>query len=107
MGEHQTWATPYRRMGTECRVIRGSTFGAWNVTMCASSASGPQAGELFRDPLSSEGAWAYTPTIRSDSRGSFLELFRGGEFLAALGYRLEVAQANCSVSRRGVIRGIH
>jgi dTDP-4-dehydrorhamnose 3,5-epimerase len=59
------------------------------------------------DPLSIEGAWAYTPTIRSDSRGSFLELFRGGEFLAALGYRLEVAQANCSVSRRGVIRGIH
>ena len=40
-------------------------------------------------------------------RGSFLELFRGGEFLATLGYRLEVAQANCSVSRRGVIRGIH
>ena len=59
------------------------------------------------DPLSIEGAWAYTPVIRSDPRGSFLELFRGGEFLAALGYRLEVAQANCSVSRRGVIRGIH
>ena len=59
------------------------------------------------DPLSIEGAWAYTPAIRSDARGSFLELFRGGEFLAALGYRLEVAQANCSVSRRGVIRGIH
>ena len=59
------------------------------------------------DPLSIEGAWAHIPTIRSDSRGSFLELFRGGEFLAALGYRLEVAQANCSVSRRGVIRGIH
>jgi dTDP-4-dehydrorhamnose 3,5-epimerase len=59
------------------------------------------------DPLSIEGAWACTPTIRSDARGSFLELFRGGEFLAALGYRLEVAQANCSVSRRRVIRGIH
>ena len=59
------------------------------------------------DPLSIEGAWAYTPAIRSDTRGSFLELFRGGEFLAALGYRLEVAQANCSVSHRGVIRGIH
>jgi dTDP-4-dehydrorhamnose 3,5-epimerase len=59
------------------------------------------------DPLSIEGAWACRPAIRSDARGSFLELFRGGEFLAALGYRLEVAQANCSVSRRGVIRGIH
>ena len=58
------------------------------------------------DPLSMEGAWDCRPTIRSDARGSFLELFRGGEFLAALGYRLEVAQPNCSVSRRGVIRGI-
>ena len=59
------------------------------------------------DPLTIEGAWAYTPAIRCDARGSFFELFRGGEFLAALGYRLNVAQANCSVSRRGVIRGIH
>jgi dTDP-4-dehydrorhamnose 3,5-epimerase len=59
------------------------------------------------DPLTIEGAWAYTPAIRCDTRGSFFELFRGGEFLAALGYRLDVAQANCSVSRRGVIRGIH
>src|SRR5215510_14701760 len=69
--------------------------------------TGRLAEELSMDPLGIEGAWAYTPVIRSDSRGSFLELFRGGEFLAALGYRLEVAQANCSVSRRGVIRGIH
>jgi dTDP-4-dehydrorhamnose 3,5-epimerase len=59
------------------------------------------------DPLTIEGAWAYTPAIRCDARGSFLELFRGREFLAALGYRLDVAQVNCSVSRRGVIRGIH
>jgi len=59
------------------------------------------------DLLTIEGAWAYTPAIRCDARGSFLELFRGGEFLATLGYRLEVAQANCSVSHRGVIRGIH
>ena len=59
------------------------------------------------DPLSIEGAWVATPPVRSDARGSFLELFRGGEFLGALGYRLDVAQANCSVSHRGVIRGIH
>jgi dTDP-4-dehydrorhamnose 3,5-epimerase len=59
------------------------------------------------DPLSIEGAWAFTPPIRSDARGSFLELFRGGELLDALGYRMDVAQANCSVSRQGVIRGVH
>jgi dTDP-4-dehydrorhamnose 3,5-epimerase len=59
------------------------------------------------DPLSIDGAWAFTPAIRSDARGSFLELFRGGEFLDTFGYRMDVAQANCSVSRRGVIRGVH
>jgi dTDP-4-dehydrorhamnose 3,5-epimerase len=59
------------------------------------------------DPLSIEGAWVYTPQVHSDDRGSFAEAFRGAEFAAALGYRLDVAQVNCSVSRRGVIRGIH
>ncbi len=49
----------------------------------------------------------FTPRMHRDDRGSFLELFRGGEFAADLGYRLDVAQVNCSVSRRGVIRGIH
>lgn len=49
----------------------------------------------------------YTPQVRDDDRGSFAEVFRGAEFAADLGYRLDVAQVNCSVSRRGVIRGIH
>jgi dTDP-4-dehydrorhamnose 3,5-epimerase len=34
-------------------------------------------------------------------------MFTGHEFARDLGYRLEVAQVNCSVSHRGVIRGIH
>lgn len=59
------------------------------------------------DPLGIEGAWVYTPRVHDDDRGSFAEVFRGAEFAADLGYRLDVAQANCSVSRRGVIRGIH
>ncbi len=59
------------------------------------------------DPLSIEGAWVITPPIRSDARGIFLEMFSGGQLLDTLGYRLDVAQVNCSVSRRGVIRGIH
>lgn len=57
--------------------------------------------------LGIEGAWVFTPKQYADDRGSFLEAFRGEEFAADLGYRLEVAQVNCSVSRRGVIRGIH
>jgi len=59
------------------------------------------------DSLSIEGAWTYTPRQFPDDRGTFLEAFRGEEFAASLGYRLEVGQVNCSVSRRGVIRGIH
>ena len=59
------------------------------------------------EALGIEGAWVYTPQVHSDDRGSFAEAFRGAEFAADLGYRLDVAQVNCSVSRRGVIRGIH
>ena len=59
------------------------------------------------NPLGIEGAWVYAPQVHSDDRGSFAEAFRGAEFAGDLGYRLDVAQVNCSVSRRGVIRGIH
>lgn len=59
------------------------------------------------DPLGIEGTWVYTPQVHRDDRGHFLEVFRGGEFAADLGHRLDVAQVNCSVSQRGVIRGIH
>jgi dTDP-4-dehydrorhamnose 3,5-epimerase len=59
------------------------------------------------DALDIDGAWIFTPRVLSDSRGSFLEWFRDAEFQADLGHSFDVAQANCSVSRRGVIRGIH
>lgn len=59
------------------------------------------------DRLRIDGAWVFTPQVYPDSRGSFLEVFRGTEFAADLGYLLGVAQVNCSVSRQGVLRGIH
>ena len=59
------------------------------------------------DSLGIEGSWLSTPQVHRDDRGHFLELFRGAEFAADLGYQLDVAQVNCSVSRRGVLRGIH
>jgi dTDP-4-dehydrorhamnose 3,5-epimerase len=59
------------------------------------------------ESLGVEGAWVFTPRVHHDERGSFLEAFRGAEFAADLGYELDVAQVNTSVSRRGVIRGIH
>ncbi|WP_338894348.1 dTDP-4-dehydrorhamnose 3,5-epimerase [Streptomyces sp. TG1A-60] len=54
-----------------------------------------------------EGAWAMQPPILSDSRGTFHEWYRAEDFRATLGHELTFAQANCSVSRRGVIRGVH
>ncbi|MFF4504407.1 dTDP-4-dehydrorhamnose 3,5-epimerase family protein [Streptomyces sp. NPDC001401] len=53
------------------------------------------------------GAWALEPKIFPDERGSFHEWYRGEEFREATGYDLSLAQANCSVSRWGVLRGVH
>ncbi len=59
------------------------------------------------EPLAIAGAWRVAPKITYDDRGSFREWFEGAEFLAATGRHLMLAQANCSMSRQGVIRGIH
>ena len=59
------------------------------------------------EPLGIDGTWTYTPRIHPDERGSFLEWFRASDLAAGLGYPIDIAQANCSVSRRGVLRGIH
>jgi dTDP-4-dehydrorhamnose 3,5-epimerase len=59
------------------------------------------------EPISIAGAWTFTPAVHRDDRGYFLEWFRAGELSGPLGYWPRTAQANCSVSRRGVIRGIH
>jgi dTDP-4-dehydrorhamnose 3,5-epimerase len=58
-------------------------------------------------PLSIEGAWVHTPTKHADDRGEFVEWFQGAAFEADVGHPLRLAQANLSVSRRGVVRGIH
>jgi dTDP-4-dehydrorhamnose 3,5-epimerase len=59
------------------------------------------------EALDVDGAWVVSPRIYADRRGSFLEWFRNGELRACLSREFAVAQGNCSVSRRGVIRGIH
>ena len=59
------------------------------------------------EPMGIGGAWTFTPAVHRDERGYFLEWFRAGELSESLGYWPETAQANCSVSRRGVVRGIH
>ncbi|TDE41337.1 dTDP-4-keto-6-deoxy-D-glucose epimerase [Nonomuraea mesophila] len=55
------------------------------------------------DPLGIDGAWVHTPRVHTDPRGSFLEAFRAAD----LPRRFDVAQVNCSVSGRGVLRGVH
>jgi dTDP-4-dehydrorhamnose 3,5-epimerase len=47
------------------------------------------------------------PDRHRDHRGEFLEWFRADQLLAATGREVPVAQANLSVSRRGVLRGLH
>lgn len=58
-------------------------------------------------PLAVPGAWVCTPRVFGDDRGSFLEWFRGDELQQATGRRIDVLQANHSISHRGVVRGLH
>lgn len=58
-------------------------------------------------PLSIHGAWEFTPRAFGDERGVFLEWFKADVFAATVGHRLTIAQANQSVSARGVLRGLH
>jgi len=48
-----------------------------------------------------------TPRQHVDPRGTFLEWYTAGALRDAFGAALDLAQANCSVSARGVLRGIH
>lgn len=53
------------------------------------------------------GAWEITPRIHGDSRGMFFEWLKNTDFGSFAGHRLNVQQANCSVSAAGVLRGLH
>jgi dTDP-4-dehydrorhamnose 3,5-epimerase len=59
------------------------------------------------EPLSIAGSYVITPQVFGDARGLFFEWFRAEAFAEAVGYGLQVAQANCSVSAAGTVRGIH
>jgi dTDP-4-dehydrorhamnose 3,5-epimerase len=53
------------------------------------------------------GAWEITPTVHVDGRGLFFEWFTDPAFTAMTGHHFDLAQANCSVSAAGVLRGVH
>ena len=52
-------------------------------------------------------SYEITPRQFSDDRGVFLEWYRFDRLEATIGHPLALAQGNTSVSRRGVVRGIH
>jgi dTDP-4-dehydrorhamnose 3,5-epimerase len=52
-------------------------------------------------------SYEITPRQFGDDRGVFLEWYRFDRLEEAIGHRLSIAQANTSVSKRGVVRGIH
>ena len=58
-------------------------------------------------PLSIEGAWLGESPVRKDDRGVFREWFKRDEIELKTKFNFSVAQANISVSNKGVIRGIH
>ncbi len=60
----------------------------------------------FRE-LAVPGVVEFTPKIFPDARGQFVAPFQEPAFIDATGHRLHLAQSNHSVSRRGVIRGVH
>lgn len=54
-----------------------------------------------------EGVHVVTSKVFSDHRGDFFEWFQAEQLALELGYPFRIAQANCVVSGRGVIRGLH
>lgn len=53
-----------------------------------------------------KGLYIIDPEVREDNRGHFMELFRKDNF-AEIGADIEFVQQNVSVSKKGVIRGLH
>ena len=57
--------------------------------------------------LAVPGAWEITPKQHVDDRGLFFEWYTDSGFSGFAGHRLDLRQANCSVSAAGVLRGLH
>lgn len=59
------------------------------------------------EKLDIEGAWIATSGVFSDDRGSFREWFKLDEIKETTQETFQIKQANVSVSKKGVLRGIH
>lgn len=65
-----------------------------------------RASGLLVKPLPLAGACVVEPFVHADKRGSFVKSFHA-EQLAAAGLHFELREEFYSVSRRGVLRGMH
>ncbi|HDZ04452.1 hypothetical protein LCGC14_0078590 [marine sediment metagenome] len=54
-----------------------------------------------------KGCFILQPKIFKDSRGSFFEVFKKKELEQNLGYKIDFVQENKSISKKGVLRGLH
>ncbi|MET4158937.1 dTDP-4-dehydrorhamnose 3,5-epimerase [Agromyces sp. PvR057] len=52
-------------------------------------------------------SYEITPKLLGDDRGTFLEWYRFDRLEETIGHSLDLAQGNTSISKRGVVRGIH
>lgn len=59
------------------------------------------------EKLSIPGVWTFTPRQFNDDRGTFFEWFQDSTFRSEVGEDFQIAQANCSISSKGTLRGIH
>lgn len=57
--------------------------------------------------LAITGCVLFSPVLRCDDRGVFLEAFKEEVFAGAVGHDFTLKQMNTSVSRAGTVRGIH
>lgn len=62
---------------------------------------------LHVEQLQVLGSWVFTPKVHADSRGLFYEWFKKPIFEESTENVFDLVQANCSISKKGVIRGIH
>ncbi len=69
--------------------------------------AGSEVADMSSRELKVPGAWEITPRVHTDSRGLFFEWFTAPGFTSMTGHRFDLAQANCSVSAAGVLRGVH
>ena len=61
---------------------------------------------IFKE-MAIKGAWKVQSNLHNDERGLFFEWFKNQELKKSTGLDFKPVQGNSSVSKKGVIRGIH